>query len=145
MGLRRLICLFLTVISYTLADHACPSTFRMQPSDKVFRHLAGIEVRPGNRRFTLAGIFPITAQDCKTILKAKSFSGFQRAEAMVYALNKVNLDVKNGKKKVALDGYIIDSCINGISAAAALRTAIKDTENIAGTLKSLCFFFIFEK
>ena len=141
MGLRRVICL-LTVISYTLADHACPATFRMQPSEKMFRHLAGIEVRPGNRRFTLAGIFPITAQDCRTVLKAKSFSGFQRAEAMVYALNKVNLDVKNGKKKVALHGYILDSCINGISAAAALRTAIKDTANMAGiiiTRLKFCF------
>ena len=132
--MRKWMIILLEVLFFpweTKCDHACPAVFRMQPSDKTYRHPANL-VNPGLHRFTLVGIFPISGQDCQRILEAKAFSGFQRAEAMIYGLNKVNKEVREGKRKVALDGYILDSCINGISASASLHKAVEESEPVAG-------------
>ena len=127
----------LAILLPSLANHDCPSTGRRLPSDKVFKHQARVSSRSDITRFTLVGVFHISAQDCQTVLEANSFGGFQCAEAMVYALNKINKEVLEGKRRVSLDGYILDSCINGISAIAGVQRALGEIENIAGILSTL--------
>ncbi len=44
----------------------------------------------------------------------------------MFALNVVNAQVREGKKKVALDAYLVDSCSNGISAIDATLVAMRE-------------------
>ncbi len=44
-------------------------------------------------RHRLVGLFPIHRSDCRTVLAAKSYNGFQRAEAMAFAVELVNEQV----------------------------------------------------
>ena len=83
-------------------------------------------------RVTLAGIFPIHEDGCQAILKTKNYNGFQRMEAMTFALDMVNALVRKGRRKVAIDGYLLDSCSNAVSAIDAVLTARRKKGKLAG-------------
>lgn len=64
---------------------------------------------------------------------------------MTFALDTVNDMVRRGKKRIALDGYIIDSCSNGFSAIDATLRMMRIAAPIAGapqvnalSVSSLC-------
>lgn len=66
------------------------------------------------------------------VFRTKNYNGFQRAMAMKFALDAVNREVAEGKKKIALKGHIYDTCSNDISAIATVLEAIKDVVPAAG-------------
>ena len=80
------------------------------------------------------GIFPLTLEDCTTPLRTKGYNGFQRAEAMIFALDVINEDVRRGNRNVSLDGHILDSCKNDISATDALLRALREEAPVAGNM-----------
>ena len=78
-----------------------------------------------------------------TPLRTKGYNGFQRAEAMIFALDLINEEVRRGRRKVALDGHILDSCKNDISSTDALLRALREEAPVSGNktntiIKSYC-------
>ncbi len=66
------------------------------------------------------------------MVSAKSYNGFQRAEAMSFALDLVNAQVRRGLRRVALDARLLDSCSSGVAAIEASLEAIWDAAPVAG-------------
>ena len=129
--------LLLLLLSISLAhcQETCPATFsRQRASSRSYPHPAtNVEGRARSRR-TLLGIFPLTLEDCTTPLRTKGYNGFQRAEAMIFALDVVNEEVRRGNRNVSLDGHILDSCKNDISATDALLRALREEAPVAGNM-----------
>eukprot|EP00095_Tigriopus_kingsejongensis_P012388 snap_masked-scaffold1132_size60346-processed-gene-0.1 protein:Tk12388 transcript:snap_masked-scaffold1132_size60346-processed-gene-0.1-mRNA-1 annotation:"GI14041" len=82
----------------------------------------------------IIGLFPIHNKDCHTILTTKNYNGIQRAMAMIHALNIVNEEVKNGTKRVALNGYLYDTCSNEISAIDSLLEAMGNHDPVSALI-----------
>ena len=65
-------------------------------------------------------------------VRTKNYNGFQRAMAMMFALDHVNKEVAAGRKKIALKGHIYDTCSNDISAIATVLQAMNEVVPAAG-------------
>lgn len=97
------------------------SSRRFRTPSSFLRHpAAAAAARRSGERLTLVGLFPIHERDCHRILTAKHFNGFQRAEAMVFALDKINAENDNNNNDLAIDGLILDTCGNSFTTAQTL-------------------------
>ena len=75
-----------------------------------------IRQKPGDDRpvFTIVGFFPLhKGTDCKEIVSVKNYNGFQRMEAFVLALEKVNNQVYGSD--FFLETILYDTCSDSLA------------------------------
>ena len=120
MLIENLLLVLAALPFFILCQESCPATFARHRSSAIsYSHPAANVQGNARARRTLLGIFPLTQEDCVTPLRTKGYNGFQRAEAMIFALDLINNEVRQGRRKVALDGHILDSCKNDISSTVS--------------------------
>ena len=63
---------------------------------------------------TLVGLFPLhTGHRCEKIVSVKNYNGFQRMEAFVLALEKVNNHIYNSE--VFIEAILYDTCSDSLA------------------------------
>lgn len=123
--------LFLSVqvLQITLAEDSCPAFVRFGKSANPIFVKSNIET---GLKKNILGLFPIHNKDCTTILTTKNYNGIQRAMAMIHGLNIVNDQVRNGNKKIALNGFLYDTCSNEISAIDSFIEGMSTHDPVSG-------------
>ena len=71
---------------------------------------------------TLVGLFPLhKGHNCDELVSVKNYNGFQRMEAFILALEKLNSKVVNSQGDVFIEAILYDTCSDSLAEYVGLN------------------------